>query len=893
MPIDTYRRDVFLSPLNRFTTAQLCRRLLHRPSHDVGLHAAAREADLDRLRNLLGQYVELDGAGEKGQTALHLALRSGFPEAVWLGSLYGLPSILPRYPIRILLVDFAAMLLFYALSLVTTTKGPSIAEAATSFRGNSESAVLMLLDSGFRPQHNDMLLLWIDAVRKGHTGVCSRMARMGWDVDIPFADPDSPEDRQLVTTALLYASAGSHKDLVLFLLGAGADPTLLDSWGRSCLLLAAMSKEDNELNSAILEALLNTDATRYLNVDHLPGGHGLTAWASRRTWGWPLGVVCGNMRVDAVRALLDAGADPNLLAGFGMTALHVACDNYHNSDQVAAMVKMLLKHKADVNTVTSNSWTAVGRVCNAGISPGALSLLLAAGAQVEFGAGENTPLQIAARYDVSDGRLVELLLQHGANANAMGGKFGTALLAALARPNYEGNEELVLKVVSDLLEWRADVNAAPNGCDPPITQAARKNMTQVAELLLKKGAVFPMALEVDVRDGDGGSTSNHSVLHVPILGRLFPNQDDMFRLLLKHGASPNGYTALDGEADCRKTILGYACSSSRNEYVTTARLLLESGADPNAPDVRGKTPMQHAAHALSVEHVRMLLDYNAGPPAQEGVHGGSPWYSLCKDAVDDKACLCGRDEPFKFLEICELLKSKWAVDLAWTRDESGKNSLHYLAGLGNETYRTSPAAKLIGAFLSRYGTGVSPEVFLDEDGNGHTALEIASATGDETVMTVLVAHIFKMHLDAAMEEGDEHYRDIRNPASFVSRNSDFMRRLLAHADHEGRTALHIAASEGRIHACRFLAVNPYALEAPRLSNSGQSPADCAKANGHHRVAEYLSTFKGAETTADDLAKRKTIFAMVAPRLCVTRELVNEVLDNCSEDGSGDDRESDY
>ncbi|KAH8649543.1 ankyrin repeat-containing domain protein [Ilyonectria robusta] len=809
-----------------------------------------------------------------------------------LGGLYGLSPILPRYPIRILSVHFTAMLLFYALSLITTTKSLSIAEAATSFRGNSESAVLMLLDSGFRPQHNDMMLLWIDGVRKGHTGVCSRMARMGWDVDMPFADPDSPKDRQLVTTALLYASSGSHKDLVLFLLGAGADPTLLDSWGRSCLLLAAMGKEDNDLNSAILEALVNTDAIRYLNVNHFPEDHGLKTWASRRAWGWPLGVVCGHMRVDAVRTLLDAGADPNLLAAFGMTALHAACDNYFNSDQVAAMVEMLLKHKANVNTVTSNSWTAVGRVCNAGISPGALSLLLAAGAEVESGAGENTPLQIAARYDVSGGRLVELLLQHGASANAMGGRFGTALQAALSRPYNEENEELVLKVVSDLLEWKADVNAAPNGCDPPITQAAMRNRVQVAAVLLKKGAVIPMALEVDIRDGDGDSISKHNTLLVPILGRLFPSQDDMFRLLLEHGASPNGFTNLDGEGDCRKTILGYACSSSVKEYVTTARLLLERGADLNAPDVQGKIAMHHAAHALSVEHVRMLLDYNAGPPTQEGVQGGSPWHSLCKGAMGDMACLYGMDESFKFLKICELLESKWAVGLAWTRDEDGKNCLHYLAGLGNETHRTSPAAKLMGAFLSRYGAGVSSEVFLDEDGDGHTALEIASATGDETVMTVIVGHIFDMHLDAVMKEGDEHYRDIQNPVSFVSRNSDFMRRLLTHADHEGRTALHIAASKGRIYACRFLAVNPYALEWPRLSNSGQSPADCAKANGHHTVAEYLSTFKGAETTADDLAKRKSIFAKAAPRLCITRELVDKVLGNCSADGNGDDWESD-
>lgn len=102
----------------------------------------------------------------------------------------------------------------------------------------------------------------------------------------------------------------------------------------------------------------------------------------------------------------------------------------------------------------------------------------------------------------------------------------------------------------------------------------------------------------------------------------------------------------------------------------------------------------------------------------------------------------------------------------------------------------------------------------------------------------------QMHLSAATEESDEHYRDIKPPPYFAAMHSVFICRLLAHADHEGRTALHIAASEGRFRACRFFVINPCGLPAPRLSSSGESPADCVKANGHHRVADYLFTSTG-------------------------------------------------
>ncbi|KEF53638.1 uncharacterized protein A1O9_10038 [Exophiala aquamarina CBS 119918] len=58
--------SIFFSPLSRFTTAQLCQRLVN---------AAIREGNPDKLRELLGKRVDLDGADGEGQTALHLALR--------------------------------------------------------------------------------------------------------------------------------------------------------------------------------------------------------------------------------------------------------------------------------------------------------------------------------------------------------------------------------------------------------------------------------------------------------------------------------------------------------------------------------------------------------------------------------------------------------------------------------------------------------------------------------------------------------------------------------------------------------------------------------------------------------------------------------------------------
>ncbi|RTE73084.1 hypothetical protein BHE90_012478 [Fusarium euwallaceae] len=779
--------DFFSSPFDQFTTSQLCRRLLRGRTRSNSLHVACQRADINELNKLLEQQADLDVADEEGQTALHYALRSGSPEVVralleagaspdppclpspskadlffilfrltkwiicysvlaWIISKLGIDGspVRDRSWGQLLVVELVAMMIFYILSQVTTVLGPCIGEAATSFRGNSEFMVLMLLDSGFRPQHRDMTLIWIDAAQKGYTGVCRRLADMGGDIDIQFEYPGSPYDPPLQISALLCACASSQADVVLLLLDAGADPALLDSWGRSCLLLTLISGDDTESSTMILKTLLSTGAVQHLNVNHFPE-------VSKKAFGWPLGIACERGRVHAVKTLLEFGADPNLQTATGWSVLHSACDK-HFDNGIIPIIKLLLEHRVDVNAITTDSWTAIGRLCNAGISPEALDLLLEAGAEFEFGAGQNTPpLQIAARYDVSDGRLVELLLQRGADANALGGKFGSALLAALHKPRCSDMEPVVLKVVSSLLKSGANVNEAPPGLFTPILRAATQDWIQVVNLLFENEATVPPIKEVQL---EGVSPRfQRRVIYVPILGYLDPFQYGMYELLLQHDASPNGDTDFNGMTGYRgKTILCYACSFSDPTVVKTARLLLDRGANPNGVDARERTPLQYAAYALSLEHVRMLLEHGAVPHSQE-TRDGSLWHSLCKGAAR-KRPYQARDLEEDFFEICKLFETKWSIDSIWTRDGSGRSCLHYLVELDDETFclhgGRSTAATLIEKFLNLYGAKISPDVFLYEDTEGYTAFKIAARTGDEAVMNVLLSHISRLECNAAI-----------------------------------------------------------------------------------------------------------------------------------------------
>ena len=55
------------------------------------------------------------------------------------------------------------------------------------------------------------------------------------------------------------------------------------------------------------------------------------------------------------------------------------------------------------------------------------------------------------------------------------------------------------------------------------------------------------------------------------------------------------------------------------EYPSIVKLLLQKGADPNAKDKHGLTPLQHAASDGLTTTVRILLDGGARPQNNHGL----------------------------------------------------------------------------------------------------------------------------------------------------------------------------------------------------------------------------------------------------------------------------------
>lgn len=259
--------------------------------------------------------------------------------------------------------------------------------------------------------------------------------------------------------------------------------------------------------------------------------------------------------VDAVRTLLEKGADPNARNDAGATALMWALDDLEKT-------RLLIEHGADVNATSDAGRTPVLIASGQGGAPGVLSLLLKHGAKASVVApsyrGPLTPLRIAAQS--GDAAALELLLSHGADAGATG---PLPLIAAL-NSNNAGCVDLLLKSSVPFPPDKALlVISPPFGNEAVLADAA------MVERLIGQGA------DVNARAA-GGMT----VLMLAASVDRFPAKT--FELLLKHGAD------VKAVADDGKTALDFARLRGDTAIV---ELLVQAGAKAGAQPAEDKQPL--------------------------------------------------------------------------------------------------------------------------------------------------------------------------------------------------------------------------------------------------------------------------------------------------------------
>ena len=420
---------------------------------DAPLLAAVKAADVDTVRSLVDQGVDVNRTAPDGATALHWAVHRNDAGLVDLLLEAGADvSAKNRYgvqPISLAAENGNAEIL-EALLEAGADANAALPEGETvlmtAARTGNAAAIRVLLVRGADPNLRDSFrgqtaLMW--AAARNNADAVHALAELGADVDAKTETVARPPNGNRLFyaspptgfTALLFAARGGHSDAVRVLLAAGADVNDTLSDGQSALVVAV--------------ANANWELADYL---------------------------------------LDRGADPNL-AGAGWNALHQLVRTRRMNtgfgfpgpipsgsvDSIDVLQKML-DAGGDVNA----------RMTTNGMKDGQRNRLNRLGA---------TPFFLAAK--VTDTEAMRVLLDAGADATIPSADGTTPLMVAsgvaIWNPGEDGGslpgqEDEVLEAVKLCLEHGNDINAANYRGMTALHGAAFRGANNVADYLVAQGA---------------------------------------------------------------------------------------------------------------------------------------------------------------------------------------------------------------------------------------------------------------------------------------------------------------------------------------------------------------------------------------------------------------------
>jgi ankyrin repeat protein len=266
------------------------------------------------------------------------------------------------------------------------------------------------------------------------------------------------------------------------------------------------------------------------------------------------------------------------------TLLHLAIKNKN-----LEIVKSLIKSGSDIDAIDSSKGISIK------LTPLLISLeqrsddisefLIKNGANVNIKDDSGTsPLHMTAHF--GDVALSKLLIKNGAKITPSPYPFlrrATPLHIASSKSTPE-----YMTIAKHLIEMGANINAVDDKKETPIFLAVKINNVALVKLLLEKGA------NIDIQND-----TQHSIMHYAA-----ENPDpgaEILKLLIRYSHND----AVNSINETEQTPLHLAAEAG-NKYA--AKLLVENGADKDAVDNNGDTPIAVADEFEHIDVMDVIID---------------------------------------------------------------------------------------------------------------------------------------------------------------------------------------------------------------------------------------------------------------------------------------------
>ena len=321
-------------------------------------------------------------------------------------------------------------------------------------------------------------------------------------------------------------------------------------------------------------------------------------------------IACKKGMKDAIKVLLNTGADPNAADADGNTCLHYTARN----DCCTEILQTIINHGADVNATDKKKVTALMLACGNG-NEDAITILLNAGADTNIAdANGNTCLYYVA-YGNCSKCVLQSIISHGADVKATDKYEQTSLMFACLMKN-ENAINVLLSAGADpkladslgvtCLQYAVDEGYSKHVFDTIMNHGAdvnAANMTNITALMLACANLNIYAINVllnagaepNIADVDGNTCLHYAARNHCCAGVL--------QAVISHGGDVNATNKNN------VTALMLACAKGNKDAIN---VLLDAGTYSNIADANGDTCLHYTARKeFCTEVLQAIISHGA------------------------------------------------------------------------------------------------------------------------------------------------------------------------------------------------------------------------------------------------------------------------------------------